>query len=211
KEARSQAKEAIAERDWLQEVRDALAAGRPVRSVPVPPAAADAPRKLAALTSKPVLYVANVEEGDAEVPVALAAHAEAAGAASVAVSARIEADLTELDESEAAEMRAELGLHESGLERLVHAAYALLDLITFFTADRGVDATARSLPRGGTAYDAAGKVHRDIQEGFVRAEVIPWEALVDAGDWVAASERGVIRTEGRDYVVADGDIINIKH
>jgi hypothetical protein len=211
KEAKSQDKEAIAERDWLEQVREALAAGRPVRSVPVPPAAADGPRKLAALTSKPVLYVANVDEGDAEVPGSLAAHAESAGAASVAVSARIEAELAELAAAEAAEMRTELGLHESGLERLVHAAYALLDLITFFTADRGVDATARSLPRGGTAYDAAGKVHRDIQEGFVRAEVIPWEALVDAGDWVAASERGVIRTEGRDYVVADGDIINIKH
>jgi ribosome-binding ATPase YchF (GTP1/OBG family) len=185
-----------------------------VRAVPVPAAAADGPRKLAALTSKPVLYVANVEEGAIEVPEALAAHAEAAGAASVAVSARIEAELAELDaagESEAAEMRSELGLEGSGLERLVHAAYALLDLITFFTADKGVDATARSLPRGGTAYDAAGKVHREIQEGFVRAEVVLWEDLVEAGGWPQASERGVIRTEGRDYVVADGDIVNIKH
>jgi len=211
KEAKSQDKEAIAERDWLEQVRDALAAGRPVRSVPVPAAAADGPRKLAALTSKPVLYVANVEEGAIEVPEALAAHADAAGAGSVAVSARIESELADLDDTEAEEMRSGLGLEESGLERLVHAAYALLDLITFFTADKGVDATARSLPRGGTAYDAAGKVHREIQEGFVRAEVVRWEDLVEAGNWATASERGVIRTEGRDYVVADGDIINIKN
>ncbi len=211
KEARSGDKEATAERDWLEAVRDALAAGRPARTVPAPAAAADAPRKLSALTSKPVLYVANVEEGALEVPEALAAHAEEIGARSIALSARIEAELAELDPAEGAEMRDELGLEESGLERLVHAAFELLDLITFFTADRGVEATARSLPRGATAYDAAGKVHTDIQQGFVRAEVIPWDALVGAGGYVVATERGLIRTEGRDYVVADGDMINIKH
>ncbi len=189
---------------------EALAAGRPVRSVPVPEAAADAPRKLSALSSKPVLYVANVEEGKIEVPEALAAHAEAAGAASVALSARIESELVELDAEEAAEMRAELGLHESGLERLVHAAFELLDLIVFFTADTDKEATARSLPRGGTAYEAAGKVHGEIQERFVRAEVIGWDALIEAGGYVAAADRGLIRTEGRDYVVADGDVIHIK-
>ena len=211
KEARSGDKEAVAERDWLQSVKEALEAGRPVRSVEVPGAAVDAPRKLSALTSKPVLYVANVDEGGAAVPAGLAAHAEQAGAATIAVSARIEAELAELDEPEAVEMRAELGLAESGLERLVHAAYALLDLITFFTADKGKEATARSLPRGGTAYDAAGKVHTDFQRGFVRAEVIRWDELVEAGGYVEATERGLIRTEGRDYVVADGDMVNIKH
>jgi ribosome-binding ATPase YchF (GTP1/OBG family) len=143
--------------------------------------------------------------------VELAAHAEEMGARSIALSARIEAELAELEPGEAAEMRAELGLEESGLERLVHAAFELLDLITFFTADRGVEAAARSLRRGATAYDAAGKVHTDIQRGFVRAEVIRWDELVEAGGYVEATERGLIRTEGRDYVVADGDMINIKH
>ena len=210
KEARSQEKSAIAERDWLEQVRDALAGGRPVRSVPPPPAAADAPGKLQALTSKPVLYVANVTEGEIEVPQALAEHAAAVDAGTVAVSARIESELSELSGPEAAEMRAELGIGETGLTRLVHAAYELLDLITFFTADKDKEAVARSLPRGGSAYDAAGRVHGEIQQAFVRAEIVGWKDLVDTGGYVAASEKGLIRTEGRDYVVADGDVVHIK-
>jgi GTP-binding protein YchF len=210
KEARSGDKASVAELGWLAQVRDALATGKPVRSVPVPPAAAEGPGKLQALTSKPVLYVANVTEGDVEVPKALADHAAAVGAGTVAVSARIESDLAELGGEEAAEMRSELGVGETGLTRLVHAAYELLDLITFFTADRDKEAVARSLPRGGTAYDAAGRVHGEIQQAFVRAEIIGWKDLVDTGGYVAASEKGLIRTEGRDYVVADGDVVHIK-
>jgi ribosome-binding ATPase len=210
KEARSGDKASVAELQWLEQVRDALAAGKPVRSVPVPPAAAQAPGKLQALTSKPVLYVANVTEGEIEVPQALADHAASAGAGTVAVSARIESDLAELDGEEAAEMRADLGVGETGLTRLVHAAYELLDLITFFTADKDKEAVARSLPRGGTAYDAAGVVHGEIQQAFVRAEIIGWKDLVETGGYVAASEKGLNRTEGRDYVVADGDVVHIK-
>jgi GTP-binding protein YchF len=210
KEAKGLDKAAVAERDWLERVRDALAAGRPARSVPVPQAAADAPRQLAALTSRPVLYVANVTEGEVEVPKALADHAAKVGAATVAVSARIESELAEMEGAEAEEMRAELGIAETGLVRLVHAAYELLDLITFFTADKDKEATARSLPRGGSAHEAAAKVHTEIADAFVRAEVISWEDLVEAGGYVAAADRGLIRTEGRDYVVADGDVVHIK-
>jgi ribosome-binding ATPase len=211
KQANSGDNAAIAERDWLEGVVDALRRGEPARSVAPPGAAPDAPRNLQALTSKPVLYVANVDEGATEVPGALQAHAAAAGAASVGVSARIESELAELPADEAAEMRGELGVSEPGLERLVGAAYRLLDLITFFTAHAGVEARARSLPRGATAWDAAGRVHTDIQAGFVRAEVIGWRDLVDAGGYAAARERGILRTEGRDYVVADGDVVTIKH
>jgi hypothetical protein len=210
KQARSGDAEAIAERDWLGEVRDALAAGRPARSVPVPEAAADAPRRLAALTSKPVLYVANVDEGSADVPAAVAAHAESAGANAVAVSARIEGELAELDEGEAEEMRAEMELGEPGLQRVVRAAYELLELITFFTADRGKEATARSLRRGSSAQRAAGKVHTDFERDFVKAEVIPWAQLVEAGGYAGAQQRGLLRIEGRDYVVEDGDVVTIK-
>jgi GTP-binding protein YchF len=210
KEARSQDKASVAERDWLQQVHDALAAGRPSRSVPVPQAAADAPRQLAALTSKPVLYVANVTEGEVEVPKALADHAAEVGAGTVAVSARIESELAEIEGAEAEEMRAGLGIAETGLVRLVHAAYELLDLITFFTADKDKEATARSLARGGSAHEAAAKVHTEIADAFVRAEVIGWRDLVEAGGYVAAADRGLIRTEGRDYVVADGDVVHIK-
>jgi ribosome-binding ATPase len=210
KQARSGEAGAIAERDWLTEVRDALAAGRPVRTVPVPEAAADAPRKLAALTSKPVLYVANVDEGETAIPDAVAEHAAGADANAVAVSARVEGELTELDDSEAEEMRGELGIGESGLQRVVRAAYELLDLITFFTADRGKEATARSLRRGSTVLQAAGKVHTDFERDFIKAEVIDWERLVDAGGYVAAQQQGLLRVEGREYVLQDGEVVTIK-
>jgi ribosome-binding ATPase YchF (GTP1/OBG family) len=129
----------------------------------------------------------------------------------VAISARVEAELGELDDpAEAAALRQELGVSRSGLDRVVGAAFELLDLITFFTADRGKEAMARTLPRGGTAWEAAGRVHTHIQAGFVRAEVVGWRELVEAGGYVGARDRGVLRTEGRDYVVADGELIHIR-
>jgi GTP-binding protein YchF len=211
KQARSLDKEAIAERDWLERVIAALQRGEPVRSVPAPQAAGDAERRLGALTSKPVLFVANVDEGDVEVPAAVAALAAERGATAVAVSARIESELAELDEEEAAAMRADLGLPpEPGLHRLVHAAYELLGLITFFTAGPDVEANARSIPSGWTAWQAAGRIHGEIQQAFIRAEVVGWRDLVEAGGYAPARDRGLLRTEGRDYVVADGDVITIK-
>jgi GTP-binding protein YchF len=210
KEAGSGDKDATAERDWLEQVVEGLAAGRPVRDLPAPSLAADAPARLQALSSKPVLYVANVDEGVEGPPAELAEHA-GEGASCIAISARIEAELAELEGEEADQMRAELGLRESGLARLVRAAYDLLDLVTFFTAHRGSEARARALRRGLTAWDAAGKVHTDIQAGFVRAEVIGWRELVHAGGYPEARERGLVRTEGRDYEVADGDVITIRH
>ena len=122
----------------------------------------------------------------------------------------MEAELRDLDPAEAEEMRAELGIERSGLDRLIRAAFELLELVTFFTAGTDNDATARTLRRGGTAWDAAGRVHREIQEGFVRAEVVGWEELVDCGGYAAARDQGLLRTEGRDYVVRDGDVITIK-
>lgn len=210
KQARSGDAEAIAERDWLQQVRDALAAGKPARSIPVPEQAADAPRRLAALTSKPILYVANVDEGSTSVPDPVASHAAAAGATAVAVSARLEGELVELEGPDAEEMRTQLGVGESGLSLVVRAAYELLDLITFFTADRGKEATARSLRRGSTALDAAAKVHTDFQRDFVKAEVIAWDRLVEAGGYVGAQQQGLLRIEGRDYVIEDGEVVTIR-
>jgi GTP-binding protein YchF len=211
KEAHGGSKEAAAEREWLEQVIEALGRGEPVRSILEPATAAGAAARLQALTSKPMLYVANVDEGEVEVPDAVAEHARGAGAMAVAISARIEAELAELEPQEAEEMRAGLGLDSSGLERLVRAAYELLDLITFFTAHQGSEARARSLARGSTAYEAAGRVHGEIRAGFVRAEVIGWQELVEAGGYAAARERGILRTEGRDYVVQDGDVITIRH
>ena len=178
--------------------------------VPVPEAAPDSLRNLAPLTAKPVLYVVNVDEGETEASSGLLAHAAEVDAKVVVISARVEAELRELDQGEADEMRAELGIERSSLERLIRAAFELLDLITFFTADPDREAMARTLPRGGTAYDAAGRVHGDIQRAFVRAEVIAWDELLDAGGYAAARDRGTLRIEGRDYVVHDGDVVHIR-
>jgi ribosome-binding ATPase len=210
KQAKAGDAEAIAERDWLEAAREALAAGRPARTVRVPETASEAPRLLQALTTKPTLYVANVDEGDAEAPRGVVDHAAAIGAGVVAVSARIEGELAELDPAEAAEMRESYGVEGSGLARLVRAAYELLELITFFTAGEDVEAVARPIHRGATAWEAAGTIHTEIQDAFVKAEAIGWEELIECGGYAPARDRGLLRIEGRDYVVADGDVITIK-
>jgi ribosome-binding ATPase len=210
KQARSGDKPAVAERDWLERVVEALSAGRPAREIPVPEAAPDAMRNLSALTAKPVLYVVNVGEGETEAPPDLLAHADGMDAKVVVISAKVESELRELEPDEAEEMRHELGIERSGLERLIRAAFELLQLESFFTADTDKPAQAHTLRRGGTAWDAAGRVHGDIQRAFIRAEVIAWDELLDAGGYAAARERGTLRIEGRDYVVADGDVIHIR-
>ena len=205
--ARGGDKTAIVEEAWLREVIAALREGRPARTVTRP---ADLPDTVFLLSAKPVLFVANVNEGDDAVPEAIRAHAEAQGARAVAVSARLEAELSELDDADAAAMRADLGPSESGLERVVRGAFDLLDLLAFFTAGEDKPAQSWHLRRGLTAWHAAGEVHTDIQKGFVRAEVIGWSELVDAGGYAAARERGVLRLEGRDYAMRDGDVITVK-
>jgi ribosome-binding ATPase len=210
RQARGGDRAAVAEEAWLREVIPALQAGRPARSVPVPADAPEALRNLSPLTAKPVLVVANVDEGSDDVPAAVAAHAAANGAVAVAVSSRLEAELAELDDGDAAAMRADLGVGESGLQRVVRGAFTLLDLLAFFTAGEGKPAQSWHLRRGLTAWHAAGEVHTDMQRGFVRAEVVGWEALVDAGGYAGARERGTLRLEGRDYVMRDGDVLTVK-
>jgi GTP-binding protein YchF len=210
KQARGGDRVAVAEEAWLREVIAALQAGRPARTVPVPAEAPNAARELGSLTSKPVLFVANVDEGSEVVPAAVAEHAAAQGARAVAVSSRIESELAELDDEDAAAMREELGVSESGLQRVVREAFALLELISFFTAGEATIAQSWHLRRGLSAWHAAGEIHTDIQKGFVRAEVIGWKELVDAGGYAGARERGTLRLEGRDYVMNDGDVITVK-
>ena len=210
RDARSGDRAAVAEEAWLRAVIEALQAGRTVRTVPLPADAPDAMRNLFPLTGKPVLYVANVDEGDDVVPEVVAAHAAEMGAAAVAVSSRLEAELSELEDEDAAAMREDLGVSESGLQRVVRGAFSLLDLIAFFTAGEDKPAQSWHLRRGLTAWHAAGGIHSDIQRGFVRAEVIGWDALVDAGGYAGARDRGTLRLEGRDYVMRDGDVITVK-
>ena len=210
RQARGGDRAAIAEERWLGEVIEALKAGRPARTVPVPDEAPDALRNLSPLTAKPVLFVANVDEGEDAVPAAVAEHAEREGAVAVAISSRLEAELAELDEADAAAMRADLALTEPGLRRVVRGAFALLDLLAFFTAGEAKPAQSWHLRRGLSAWHAAGEIHTDIQRGFVRAEVIGWDALVEAGGYGRARERGTLRLEGRDYVMRDGDVLTVK-
>jgi GTP-binding protein YchF len=152
------------------------------------------------LSAKPYLVVANVAEGDTAVP----------APATLAVCARDEAELAELPPEEAVAMRADLGIERGALEAIIRAAYDLLGLITFFTAVGEKEVHAWSLPRGASALDAAGRVHSDMREGFIRAEAIGWEQLVECGSFGAARDRGLLRTEGRDYVVADGEVLTIR-
>ncbi len=210
KSAKGGDRRAVAESHWLTQLIDALQAGRPARTVPPPADAPDAPALLQPLTAKPVLFVANVDEGDTEVPEAILEHARSHDAAAVAISARLEAELSELDDAEAASLRAELGLSESGLEQVIRGAFALLRLIAFFTAGEDKPAQSWHLREGLSAWHAAGLIHSDMQRGFVRAEVVPWQELVDAGGYAGARERGTLRLEGRDYVITDGDVITVK-
>jgi GTP-binding protein YchF len=184
-------REARAQAELWERVVDDLRAGR------------RAPAEAELITSKPTLVVANVGEGESA-PLALGA------GSALAVCALDEAELRELEPDEAAAMRRELGLESEALEGIVRAAYELLGLVTFFTAVGGTEVRARSLERGSTAVDAAGKVHTDMERGFVRAEVIGWEELVEAGSLARARELGKLRTEGRGYVVEDGDVLTIK-
>ncbi len=211
KQAKSLDKVAVAEERWLRSVVDALQEGRAVRTVPKPADAPGAAVRLAALTSKPVLYVANVAEGEPlEPPPELVAHSEARDARATAVSARLDAELSELDDDEAVAMREELGVVESGLETVIREAFELLHLIQFFTGGQDKEARAWAIPRGTRARSAAGAIHTDMERGFVAAEVTPWQALVEAGGYTTARERALTRVEGREYVMRDGDVVTFR-
>jgi GTP-binding protein YchF len=210
RQAKGGDRHAVAEARWLGELIEALQAGRPARTVPPPADAPDAAQLLQPLTAKPVLFVANIEEGSNDVPPGILEHASSHEAEAVAVSARLEAELAELDPEDAAAMRADLGLTQSGLDRVVRGAFSLLDLIAFFTAGEDKPAQSWHLRRGLSVWHAAGLIHSDIQRGFVRAEVVGWDQLVGAGGYAGARERGTLRLEGRDYAVLDGDVITVR-
>ena len=167
-------------------------------------------REMCLLTATKRIYVANV--GEADLPAggplaeAVARVAASQAAPSVVMCAQLEADLGEWPPDEAAAYRADLGLERSGLEALAQAGYAVLDLITFFTITGGRETRAWAIQRGTRAAQAAGKVHSQMERGFIRAEMISFEQLVAVGGWQAARERGLLRVEGRDYQVQDGDV-----
>jgi GTP-binding protein YchF len=166
------------------------------------------------LTAKPRLYVANVGEedlpGGGELAAQVAETAVTEGTEVVVLCALLETELAEWPPDEAVAYRAEVGLKESGLQALVKAGYRLLNLITFFTTTGGKVVRAWTLRQGSPALEAAGKVHTDMQRGFIRAEVISYQDLMAAGSMAAAREKGMLRLEGREYVVQDGDVIHFR-
>ncbi len=204
-------KDAAQQERLLAAAQVALEAGRPARSVPVDPEDARAWKLLQLLTSKPVLYVCNVEEASAASGNALSARvaemAAAEGAASVVISAQIEEEISQLDPEEAGLFLAEMGLEEAGLDRLIRAGYALLHLETYFTVGPK-EARAWTIPRGTTAPRAAGVIHGDFERGFIRAETIAYDDFVTLGGEQKARDAGKLRAEGKGYVVRDGDVLH---
>jgi len=214
--AKSGAPKLKRELELLDELEAGLKAGQPARQgLGQREDLAALSGELFLLTAKPTLYVANVAEKAEESRAALAAlekYAAAQGAGLVEVSAKVEAEIGELEEEEAALFREELGFPEDALQRVVRKSYELLDILTFFTGFRETGAPAEelrawTLTAGSTAPQAAGKIHSDMEAGFIRAEVISGPDLIAAGSWHHAREAGKLAVHGRDYVVRDGDVI----
>ena len=213
KTARAGDKDAQAELVLLERVVQELNAGRGAREAGEGDDTIVVLRQLGLLTAKPILYAANVNEDDLaagggqwieRLRAAVQGHHEEA--AIVPFSAKFEAELSELAGEERAEYLAAAGVAEPGLDRLIHAGYRLLGLQTFFTVGEN-EVRAWTMHRGDTAYDAAGEIHSDFQRGFIRAETVGFEEFVKVGSYKAAREQGLVRSEGRDYVVKDGDIL----
>ena len=201
------------ESDLLKRILDRLEQELPVRGMEFTEDERKYVNDLFLLTTKPVLYAANVSEADMgkngeDIPLAkeVIDYANKTGSETLVICARTEEEISELPPDEAAVFLEDLGLKESGLNRLVKASYKLLGLISFLTS--GEDETrAWTIKEGTKAPQAAGKIHSDFEKGFIRAECIDWEILLELGSYVKAKELGKVRSEGKDYVVKDGDVI----
>ena len=211
KKARSGESEAIREEAVLQALLEPLREGRSVRDLEFSPAELGLIRGFQLLTLKPVLHVANVSErelleGGGDLAAELARAVADEGGEVVVVSAAIEAEVAELDDADGDAFLAELGLEGSGLDRLIQSAYRLLGLITFFTGNER-EVHAWTIRQGVRAPQAAGAVHSDFERGFIRAETVSFEDLDRAGGLKSAREAGLVRSEGSEYVVRDGDLL----
>jgi GTP-binding protein YchF len=215
KKAKSGEKDAIREKGVLERCLAALTEGRPVRTVELNPDDARILKGFQLLTSKPVLYVVNVSEDDLpsgdnqwteQLRAAVAEDGPDAQEGVVSICSAIESELAELEEDERQAFLEDLGLPETGLNRLIRAAYELLGLQTFFTTGEN-ESRAWTIRAGSTAPQAAGTIHTDFERGFIKAETIHVTDFDDVGTWKEAREKGRLRQEGKEYVVADGDIM----
>lgn len=212
RQAKSGDKEAIRQARLLERVVAHLGEGRPLRTFEMDDEERKTLRTWQFITRKPVLYVANVDDSAAEDNAHVRAVRERAAAENaevVVLCAAMEAELAELDEEEQAEFLADLGQDEPGLHRLIRAGYALLDLLTFFTA--GVkEVRAWTVKKGSSAPQAAGRIHTDFEKGFIRAEVTAYDDYIACGGEAGAKAAGKLRLEGKDYIVAEGDVMHFR-
>ena len=200
-----------AEAAELERLRDHLSDGGPARAYPGSEVLAEAMSTL--ITAKPTLYVANVDEESVAEGNRYSSRVEKLaareGAEAVRISARLEVEVAELSEEEAGEYLAMLGVERTGFEEFVRAAYRLLGLVTFFTAGEK-ESRAWTVREGSTLRRAAGRIHTDMERGFIAAEVGDWRDIVSAGTWARAKEEAKVRLEGRDYLVKDGDTLLVR-
>jgi ribosome-binding ATPase len=206
------------EHELLQRCKTQLESERPLRELELPSEDQKRLRSFMFLSQKPVLYVLNIGEGadlghdieHAPETYKLTEVAARPNAAVAVVCAKVEAELAEMSDDEAADFLASYNLRESGLVRLIRKSYELLGLISFFTIGEN-ECRAWTVPQGSRAVEAAGAIHTDMEKHFIRAEVIRWDALLEAGSEAKARAKGTLRLEGKDYPVQDGDVIHIRH
>jgi len=212
KASKSGNRDELARKTLFETVLAHLDSGKPARTLALAAEEKALLRELHLLTSKPAMFIANVrEDGFANNPYLdrVRAHAQEEGAAVVPVCAAFEAEIAQLDEGDKAEFLAEIGMEEPGLNRVIRAAYQLLNLFTYFTA--GVkEVRAWTIPNGATAPQSAGVIHTDFERGFIRAEVIAYEDFIAYKGEQGAKDAGKWRLEGKDYVMRDGDVVHFR-
>ncbi|MBR2328945.1 MAG: redox-regulated ATPase YchF [Clostridia bacterium] len=210
KNSKSGDKKLLAEVDFLKTVKAHLESGKPVRSMELSEEEQEFVHSLFLLTDKPVIYVANIAEDEIgqDLPAVNALYAAAAAekAGALTICARIEEEISQLSPEEKQDFLTEMGIGESGLDKLVKECYSLLGLISYLTAGPK-EVRAWTITRGTKAPQAAGKIHTDFEKGFIRAEIVNYDTLMEHGSMAACKEKGLIRSEGKDYVVQDGDIV----
>ena len=212
KNAKSGNKEAIAEKALMERVVAHIDAGNPVRTMELTDTEQVQIKLMHLLTSKPVMYIANVDEegfDNNELLTRVTEYASTEGASVVAVCAAIEAEIAQLEEDEKAEFLTELGLTEPGLNRVIRAGYELLGLQTFFTAGEK-EVRAWTVPQGATAPNGAGRIHTDFEKGFIRAEVVSYDDFIEFKGEQGAKDAGKWRLEGKEYLMLEGDVVHFR-
>ena len=211
KQAKSGEKQYFLELEFLEKIHSHLESNQPARTMKIEPEWEKYMEQLFLLTSKPLIYCANVAEEDiqnsSDNPYVkeLMSYAEKENAEVLVVCANIEEEISQLEDQEKQMFISELGLGQSGLDRLIHASYELLGLISFLTAGES-EVRAWTIKRGTKAPQAAGKIHSDFERGFIRAEIVPFDDLIRLGSYNAAKEQGLVRSEGKEYIMKDGDV-----